>query len=83
MKTATVADLRKQFARLSRWIEEGESIEITKRGRLFAKIVPASPVPKRHVSVPDFAARIQAEYPHPMISPEASQALRDEMRGDR
>ncbi|NDC39727.1 MAG: prevent-host-death protein, partial [Proteobacteria bacterium] len=32
MKTATVADLRNNFAALSRWVHGGESIVITKRG---------------------------------------------------
>ncbi len=32
MKTATVRDLRNNFARLSKWLEKGETIEIVKRG---------------------------------------------------
>jgi len=40
-RRATVADLRNNFRRLSAWLENGESIEITKRGKSFAHIVPA------------------------------------------
>jgi antitoxin (DNA-binding transcriptional repressor) of toxin-antitoxin stability system len=40
MKTATVADLRNNFARISRWIEAGEEVEITKRGKKFARLRP-------------------------------------------
>lgn len=40
MKTATVADLRNHFRRLSAWIENGETVEIVKRGRTFARLVP-------------------------------------------
>jgi antitoxin (DNA-binding transcriptional repressor) of toxin-antitoxin stability system len=32
MKTATVRDLRNNFARVSRWIQSGEKVKITKRG---------------------------------------------------
>ncbi len=32
MKTATVADLRNNFASLSKWIHDGEAVTITKRG---------------------------------------------------
>jgi antitoxin (DNA-binding transcriptional repressor) of toxin-antitoxin stability system len=43
MKTASVADLRNNFRRVSAWIENGETVEIVKRGRPFARLVP--PVP--------------------------------------
>lgn len=41
MKTATVADLRNNFAELSSWLHDGESVTITKRGRAFATLAPA------------------------------------------
>ena len=40
MKTATVADLRNHFRRVSAWIENGEAVQIVKRGRAFAKLGP-------------------------------------------
>jgi antitoxin (DNA-binding transcriptional repressor) of toxin-antitoxin stability system len=40
MKTATVRDLRNDFARLSKWLEKGETIEIIKRGKPVADLVP-------------------------------------------
>ncbi len=40
MKTATVRDLRNNFARLSKWLEKGETIEISKRGKPVADLVP-------------------------------------------
>lgn len=40
MKTATVRDLRNDFGRLSKWLEKGETIEIVKRGKPFARVVP-------------------------------------------
>ncbi len=42
MKTATVRDLRNNFARVSGWIEHGEAVEITKGGKAFARLVPAT-----------------------------------------
>jgi antitoxin (DNA-binding transcriptional repressor) of toxin-antitoxin stability system len=46
MKTATVRDLRNKFPRVAAWIAEGEAVEITKAGKLFARLVPATP-PRR------------------------------------
>lgn len=39
-KTATVADLRNHFRRVAAWIENGEPVQILKRGRAFARLVP-------------------------------------------
>ena len=35
MKTATVRELRNNFARLAKWIEHGEQITITRNGEMF------------------------------------------------
>ncbi len=43
MKTATVADLCNHFRRVSAWIENGETVEIVRRGRPFARLVPPAP----------------------------------------
>lgn len=40
MKTATVRELRNAFGRLSRWLERGETVQVLKRGRPFARLVP-------------------------------------------
>ena len=40
MKTATVRDLRNQFNRISKWLEAGEPVQIIKRGKPFARVVP-------------------------------------------
>ncbi len=57
MKTATVADLRNHFRRVSAWIEEGETVEITRNGRAFARLQPAAQAEKKPIVWPDFAAR--------------------------
>ena len=40
MKTATVQELRYQFAKISRWLEAGEKVEITKRGVPWIHVTP-------------------------------------------
>lgn len=56
MKTATVADLRNNFRRISSWIEHGQTVSITRRGRAFAELVPKS-VAKKPFKMPDFRAQ--------------------------
>lgn len=62
MKTASVRDLRNSFARVSRWLEAGETVEVTKRGRIFARILPASPPVAGRSPKPDIMARLRADF---------------------
>ena len=60
MKTASVRELRNDFARLSAWIENGEPVEITKGGKPFARLVPATETgsPRKLVK-PDILKRLK------------------------
>ena len=40
MRSATVRDLRNQFSRISKWLEAGEVVQVLKRGKPFARMVP-------------------------------------------
>ncbi len=40
MKTATIRELRDDFGRLSKWLEKGERIQLLKRGKPFARVIP-------------------------------------------
>ena len=52
MKTATVGEIQKNFARILNGINNGEEITITKRGKPIAKIVSLGP--KSEIEWPDF-----------------------------
>jgi prevent-host-death family protein len=60
MKTATVRDLRNNFASVAKWIEHGEQITITRNGENFATLSPATPKKARKV---DWAARFAKRKP--------------------
>jgi len=60
MKTASVANLRNEFPKVFAWIESGEEVAITKRGRVVANLVP--PKPQKH-NKPDWAARLASRKP--------------------
>jgi len=62
MKTATVRDLRNRFPRVSAWIEQGEPVEITKAGKVIARLVPALPEKPRGFKMPDVLARLNRTY---------------------
>jgi antitoxin (DNA-binding transcriptional repressor) of toxin-antitoxin stability system len=54
MKTATVRDLRYHFSEIESRLQKGEEVEIRKRRRVIARLVPVRPKAEAY---PDFAAR--------------------------
>lgn len=82
MKTASVADLRNNFATVSRWIYEGESVTIQKRGKPFAILSPAEENPKKPLEWPDFEARMKRIYGGRTPDGATAEELVDYLRGD-
>lgn len=46
MKTATVRELRDEFRKLAKWLDRGETVQIFKSGRPFARVVPEPKKPR-------------------------------------
>jgi len=60
MKTATVRDLRNNFAMLEAWLSEGEEICIEKRGQPIAWLTGVGRKRSGKIKNPDFEARRKA-----------------------
>jgi len=82
MKTASVADLRNNFATVSRWIYEGESVTIQKRGRAFAILAPADRRKKKAVPLPDYESRLRRIFGDKPHRGATAEELVDYMRGE-
>ena len=63
MRTATVRQLRHDFGSVLAWVEQGEAVGISKRGRVIALLSPP-PVARRPKARrrPDFLARLKRIY---------------------
>ncbi len=84
MKTATVADLRNNFHRVSAWIESGESVEIRKRGKAFAMLT-AVRKPNGSGEPPrvDFLAQLREVWgPREFTDAKVAEMRRDELEGE-
>ena len=57
MKTATVRELRGEFPRLLRWLQAGETVSISRRGRVVARLVPPAASGPVEFKLPNFAAQ--------------------------
>jgi len=44
MKTTTVRELRNNYAKVLKWVSKGEEVEVTRRGKAVAKVIPVASV---------------------------------------
>ena len=65
MKTATIRDLRNEFARLSKWLDKGETVQIVKRGKPFARVVP-EPKSKSFLGCMRGTAKMSPDFDEPL-----------------
>jgi antitoxin (DNA-binding transcriptional repressor) of toxin-antitoxin stability system len=81
MKTASVRDLRQDFARILAWVQAGEVVAITMRRRAVARLIPLpgrKPVKK---PIPDLAARLAKVFGQRVIADKTMKAIADQNRG--
>jgi prevent-host-death family protein len=43
MKSTTVRELRNNYSKVLEWVAKGEEVEVTRRGKVVAKVVPPIP----------------------------------------
>lgn len=60
MKKASIRDLRYGFRKIERLLHQGEEIQITKRRRVIARLVPEGTADV--AQLPDFLARLRSIY---------------------
>lgn len=79
MKTATVRDLRTKFPLLARWMESGEPIQITRRGRVIAHLTPVGNGQK--CAKPDMLKQLQEIYGDYVMPEEEVAAILSDNKG--
>jgi antitoxin (DNA-binding transcriptional repressor) of toxin-antitoxin stability system len=63
MRTVTLRQLRHDFGSVFSWVEQGEPVGISKRGKIIALLAPPPRVkPRKPAKRPDFAARLKRIY---------------------
>ena len=76
MKTASVRDLRYDFKKIEHMLAQGEEVQITKRKRVIARLVPEK-APERP-PMPDFLGRLKAIYGDQVLDLAKSDVLRED-----
>jgi antitoxin (DNA-binding transcriptional repressor) of toxin-antitoxin stability system len=76
MKRASVRDLRYSFKEVEAQLAEGEEIEIVKRRKVIARLVPVSSQPI--VERPDFMARMKENWGDELLEPSNAELIAQE-----
>lgn len=81
MKTATIRDLRTKFPVLARWMDNGEPVEITRRGRVVAHLTPAAGGGAHKAKKPDVMQRLREIYGDYVMPEAEGKAILDYNKG--
>jgi len=81
MKTASVRELRNHYTTVMKWIEAGEEVKISKRGKVIARLVPEKPKARRKVDWSTSAALTRDKSKWPMITDEQRAEILDYNKG--
>ena len=83
MKTATIREVQHQLKYLLHWVEDGETVTVTRNHQVVAQIVPPPPPKALKLKWPDLTRRIRERYPHKPLTKEQTSRFWQEARGDR
>jgi antitoxin (DNA-binding transcriptional repressor) of toxin-antitoxin stability system len=76
MKRATLRDLRYKFAAVENLLQAGEEIEITRRNRVIARLLP--PAQTSRAKRPDFLERLRLIYGNKRLETSGAELLSEE-----
>ncbi len=76
MKTASIRDLRYDFKTVENLLRQGEEVQITKRRKVVARLVPEKPqAPPR---LPDFLGRMKSIYGDKALKVSGAELIRQD-----
>jgi antitoxin (DNA-binding transcriptional repressor) of toxin-antitoxin stability system len=76
MKKASIRDLRYAFKKIERLLHQGEEIQITRRRRVIARLVPESA--EGPAAVPDFLGRMRENYGEKLLATSGAELLAED-----
>ena len=80
MKSTTVRELRNNYAKVLKWVARGEEVEVTRRGKPVAKVVPILPAGAAEVDSSKSAAMTRKGWSK-ILTAEQSAAVLAESQG--
>lgn len=81
MKTTTVRELRNNYARVLQWVSRGEEVEVTRRGKVVAKVVPPAAGKATQVDWAESAALGRRPWANKLTAKESAGVLAESQGG--
>jgi antitoxin (DNA-binding transcriptional repressor) of toxin-antitoxin stability system len=76
MIKASIRELRYDFKKIERLLHQGKEIQITRRRRVIARLIPEPEKPA--AEVPDFLDRLRASYGDQILSPSGAELISED-----
>jgi prevent-host-death family protein len=77
MKSTTVRELRNNYSKVLQWVSNGEEVEVTRRGKVVAKVVPPVPAHSAEVDWSKSAAFNRKPWTKSLTAEESAAVLAD------
>jgi prevent-host-death family protein len=77
MKTTTVRELRNNYSQVLKWVAKGEEVDVTRRGKIVAKVVPPSSANAARVDWSQSAALTRRPWSTALTAEESAAMLAD------
>ena len=77
MKTTTVRELRNNYSKVLQWVSKGEEVEVTRRGKVVAKVIPPTSAKAGKVDWAQSAALTRRAWSNPLTAKESAAILTD------
>jgi prevent-host-death family protein len=81
MKTTTVRELRNNYAQVIKWVGKGEEVEVTRRGKVVAKVVPPMAAKVAEVDWTQSSAHNRPVWGKPLTAKESAAVLAESQGG--
>lgn len=75
MKSTTVRELRNNYSRVLLWVSKGEEVEVTRRGKVVAKVIPPTVSQPTEVDWTQSAALHRPAWSTPLTSEQSARIL--------
>ena len=81
MRTTTVRELRNNYSKVLKWVSKGEEVEVTRRGKIVARVVPPPSTKAAQVDWSQSAALNRRAWSHSLTAHESASILADSQGG--
>ena len=77
MKTTTVRELRNNYSKVLKWVSKGEEVEVTRRGKIVARVIPPPSVKATQVDWSQSAALSRRAWSTSLTAEQSASILAD------